>query len=332
MLLDPNNKYKLNYNEGDTLKLDIKEKWNIEGFDAVIGNPPYQKNYENLNGRVGGSSLWSEFLNYTVKYTKLYILFITPCSWMTGGTNKQSGNILNGIFKENTLLYLDIEKCGCDFKVTSTFSYYLIKIGKFDNNIECVCKYKKKIYKSILSQNIFKQLSVIPKLLSNESINIINKVENKHNIKFNFKRKRDLDSSARKNLFITDGKYKVRHKVVEIRDTNYYQEDVMNNHKIVISMPGYIKAIYDYECGVTDATLYHIIKNKEEADYLIEILNHKLYKFIINNYRELTGLNNHKNINRLCIPEFNKNFKDKEYLYNYFNLSEKQIELIESIY
>jgi hypothetical protein len=42
LLIDPYNEYKLNYNEGNTLELDIKEKWDIDGFDAVIGNPPYQ--------------------------------------------------------------------------------------------------------------------------------------------------------------------------------------------------------------------------------------------------------------------------------------------------
>src|SRR3990167_2553435 len=44
LLLDPYGKYDLKYNEGDTLKLDIKEKWNVKGFDAVIGNPPYSTN------------------------------------------------------------------------------------------------------------------------------------------------------------------------------------------------------------------------------------------------------------------------------------------------
>jgi type I restriction-modification system DNA methylase subunit len=41
LLIDPYNEYKLNYNEGDTLELNIQDKWSIEGFDAVIGNPPY---------------------------------------------------------------------------------------------------------------------------------------------------------------------------------------------------------------------------------------------------------------------------------------------------
>ncbi len=331
MLLDPNNEYNLNYYEGDTLKLDINKQWNLDGFDAVIGNPPYQKNYDNLNGRVGGSSLWSEFLNYSIKYAKMYMLFITPCSWMTGGKNKQSGNILNGIFKNNTLLYLDIEKCGCGFKVTSTFSYYLLKIGKFNNDIECICKYKKKIYNSILQQNSFRNLQIVPKLLTNDTINIIYKIENKNNNKFMFNRNYDLDS--RKKIFVEDGKYKVRHKVIELRHTNYYQQDVMNVHKVIISMPGYIKATYDFASGVTDATLYYIVNNKEYAEFIIKVLNSKVYMFIINCYRELTGLNNHKNINRLCIPLPDLfNYDDlNNAIYEYFNLSKKEIDLIEEI-
>lgn len=31
--------FQFNTNVGDTLKLNIKEKWRIDGFHAVIGNP-----------------------------------------------------------------------------------------------------------------------------------------------------------------------------------------------------------------------------------------------------------------------------------------------------
>ena len=66
---------------------------------------------------------------------------------MTGGSNVQSGNILNGIFQKNTLLYLDIENCGKYFKgVKSTFSYYLIKKSFENTDFPCVVLYKKKLY------------------------------------------------------------------------------------------------------------------------------------------------------------------------------------------
>ena len=57
LLIDPGNLYSLNYNEGDTLLLDISEKWNINGFDVIIGNPPY-----NSSGDTGtGNTIWQYF-------------------------------------------------------------------------------------------------------------------------------------------------------------------------------------------------------------------------------------------------------------------------------
>ena len=42
MILDPFQKgYSLNVYTGDSLKLDIKGTWGLEGFDLVVGNPPY---------------------------------------------------------------------------------------------------------------------------------------------------------------------------------------------------------------------------------------------------------------------------------------------------
>jgi hypothetical protein len=36
-------KYKINLYEGDTLKIDIKKEFNIDEFDIIIGNPPYNE-------------------------------------------------------------------------------------------------------------------------------------------------------------------------------------------------------------------------------------------------------------------------------------------------
>jgi hypothetical protein len=63
LLTDPYNEYKLNYNEGNTLELNIKEKWDIEGFDAVIGNPPYE-----VQNASGDNKLYLAFISYSIKY------------------------------------------------------------------------------------------------------------------------------------------------------------------------------------------------------------------------------------------------------------------------
>ena len=63
LLIDPHNKYNLNYNVGNTLEMDITkntEHWKgIDHFDAVIGNPPYDNKSRN-KGR--GNILWDLIL------------------------------------------------------------------------------------------------------------------------------------------------------------------------------------------------------------------------------------------------------------------------------
>jgi hypothetical protein len=108
LLIDPYNEYKLNYNEGNTLELDIKEKWDIDGFDAFIGNPPY-----NSSGDTGtGNTIWQDFtkvsLNKLLKKNG-FLLYVHPPGWRKPNTKKGK---FYGLYKlmtqENQMLYLSI--------------------------------------------------------------------------------------------------------------------------------------------------------------------------------------------------------------------------------
>jgi len=309
-------------NENNINFVNKIKKFN-SNFDIIVGNPPYQQHYDNTNERVGGSSLWSKFLNKSMNLLikNGFILFITPCSWMSGGTNKQSGNILGGIMQVNTLYYLNIQECSKYFNVGSTFSYYLIKKSFEDKSFKCICKYNGKIYDSQIENKDFRKMQIIPLLFNDDMVSIIKKVENYKCEKMNFKRYYDLDK-RKSYLYDDNGKYCVKHKVVEVYKTNFKQE-CMGKHKVIISMPGYIKAEYDKNCGCSDATLFMYCENKDEALQIINLLNNKLYKLIINVYREITGLNNHKNINKFPF------IKNQEDIYRLFKLTKDEIKLIE---
>jgi len=130
LLLDPFGKYKLNYNEGDTLILDIKEKWNIEGFDAIIGNPPY-----NSSGSTGtGNTIWQDFTKISLdKFLKKdgYLLFVHPPGWRKPNTEKGKFYGLYKIMtKNNQMVYLSIHgiKDGQQtFNCGTRYDWYLIK-------------------------------------------------------------------------------------------------------------------------------------------------------------------------------------------------------------
>ena len=87
LLIDPYNQYELNYNEGNTLRLNIKEKWNIDGFHAVIANSPYER-----AKATGDNKLYLEFINYALEvlYPDAYMLFIVPTNVKNYITNQES--------------------------------------------------------------------------------------------------------------------------------------------------------------------------------------------------------------------------------------------------
>ena len=125
LLLDPEDKYKLKYNEGNTLELSVKEKWDVDGFDAVIGNPPYQTQV----GPKKTQPLWNLF---TKKYLDSltengYLLFVHPSGWRSPvGVFR---DVYDKILDKN-LLYLnmnDFKKGQQVFGVGSNFDYYLVQ-------------------------------------------------------------------------------------------------------------------------------------------------------------------------------------------------------------
>jgi 16S rRNA G1207 methylase RsmC len=118
----------LNYNEGDTLRLDIKDKWGIDGFDAVIGNPPYS-----LSGNTG-NSIWQCFTKHSLNKwlaNSGYLIFVHPPTWRKPCYDKSK---MKGLFKlltyDNYMIHLSIHgiKDGRKtFKCGTKYDWYVIK-------------------------------------------------------------------------------------------------------------------------------------------------------------------------------------------------------------
>ena len=120
--------YRFNYSIGDTLKLDIKKEWNISGFDAVIGNPPYNISKEGtLKGGYGGRSLWDLFVVKALKEwvkAEKYLVFVHPPSW------RKPEHYLWELLGNKQLLYLKTfteENSKKIFGCSTIVDYYVLK-------------------------------------------------------------------------------------------------------------------------------------------------------------------------------------------------------------
>ena len=120
--------YSFNTYTGDTLKIDIKKTWNISGFDAVIGNPPYNISKDGtLKGGYGGRSLWDLFVVKSLKEwvnAEKYLVFVHPPSW------RKPEHYLWEVLGKKQLLYLKTysKKEGNKiFGCSTLVDYYVLK-------------------------------------------------------------------------------------------------------------------------------------------------------------------------------------------------------------
>lgn len=81
-LFDPENKFKMNFNRGDYLKLDIKETFGVDKFDLICMNSPYQEELKTKQG--SAKPLYNLFIEKAIKDSKR-VISINPSRWFAGG-------------------------------------------------------------------------------------------------------------------------------------------------------------------------------------------------------------------------------------------------------
>lgn len=169
-LFDPENKYKMNFNRGDYLKLDIKETFGIEKFDLICMNSPYQENNSNNNR---SKPLYNLFIEKALKESDK-VISINPSRWMTGGFGLQ--DFRNKMFKSKKIKYItQIDYASSVFgnkvDIVGGVSYYLFdksyndypilngnktKLDEFDIFVEI--EYRNLLKKSLSSSGFLSEI------------------------------------------------------------------------------------------------------------------------------------------------------------------------------
>ena len=260
LLLDPFNKYNLNANEGDTLKINIKEKWMIEGFDLVIGNPPYN----DASGNKGrGHCIWTAFVEKTLNEwlnIDAYLVYIHPSLW------RQFNHPLQKLIKEKQLIYLEIHNIDDGLKIfncSTRYDWYLLQNKEYYKNTIIKCEDGK-----IENENLL-EWQYIPNMMYEELKTISNS-----DIKLDVWRYRSLYSTENKKLVskIKNEVYKYpliytinKNNIASLRYTNNNTLGHFEKSKFIFSNGAGFICDYNGDYGLTEWS-YCIYDDKENLE------------------------------------------------------------------
>ena len=325
LLLDPYKKYKLNANEGDTLKLDIKTKWDLEGFDAVIGNPPYQPF---SNGKKGGKSIWPDFVEYSIKNINKegYLLYVHPALW-----RKPNNNIWDIMINNKfhiISIYNDIDG-NKYFNATTRFDWYLLQ--KTNNNIITkIIEEDKNIYECLLDKNSF---------IPNYGNSIFTKVRAK--IIKNGYLNAEIDSMCHssRNYISTkkteEYKYEIINAISKTNGIRYLysskKHPYQDNKKVIFSNGRVIQPIYDNgKYGTSQGGIYIIVDTDDDGEKIVKYLKSKLVSYLIKATKWSNFETSKYVFHNIAHPKEIENITD-ENIYKYYDLTKEEIYKIENL-
>jgi len=285
-LVDPYDQYDLNYYLGNTLELDICDEWGVEGFDAVIGNPPYQA----TNSIGTGTPIWNLFVKISINAwlkEEGYLCFVHPSGWRKRTDKGHFKNLYEIMTSFNYIIYLEIHnsKDGIKtFNCGTRYDWYILKKTSTVNNT--IIKNELGIIEKINLKNTlfcpnYSIEYILKNLLSYDKNNlIVNRNCNYHSTTM---AKKGILNDTETNIF----KYKVIHSItqkgIKYKFSSNNTKDSFNISKILLSDNMNLNIIIDDKglLGTTEHILFIIIKNKNEAINIKKAFESEKFKNII---------------------------------------------------
>ena len=276
--------YSFNSYVGDTLKMNVEEQFNINGFDAVIGNPPY-----NGSGSVGtGNSIWQIFTttalnNWIVKNGLL--LFVHPSGWRKPDSKRGKYlNMFDLMTNKNQMVYLEIHglKDGLKtFKCGTRYDWYLIEKTR---------KYKESIVIDEENKKNEIDLSIF-KWLPNSNIQKIKSIlANDEDIRCNIMYNTPYHSVLKKQMSHTrneEFKYECIHTTPKTGPRIIYSNVNDKGHfgisKVIFGDSGISNPIIDMEgnYGMTEHSMAIQVSSYDEANNITNAIKSDSFKNII---------------------------------------------------
>jgi hypothetical protein len=272
-----NNEYKLNIYEGDFLKFESEKIFNIQKYDIIMGNPPYNKSKESsLKGGYGGRSLWDLFVVKSLNELLNdggFLMFIHPPSW------RKPEHYLWEILSKKQILYLKCysKKEGNQiFKCSTLVDYYVIENkDKYKNTI--ITGQDKKDY----SVNIDKW-DFLPSALFDDIEKILGKNEVIYSRTIYGTDKKNIKKNKTKEYYLP-----IIHNMTKKDGLGfvYSNEDKgqFGISKVILSFGEFQYPHNDWEgkYGMSQICYGLEIDSKEEGDKIVEAINTDKFKDIL---------------------------------------------------
>jgi hypothetical protein len=277
--------FEFNNYTGDTLELNIQYKWNIDGFDMICGNPPYNSSGDTATG----NTIWQDFTKKSLNEWLMpngYLLFVHPPGWRKPNTERgKFTKMFDLMTKQNQMLYLEIHgiKDGQKvFNCGTRYDWYLIKKTNQYKNTIIVDEDKKQ------NEINLSELSWLP----NSNILEINKILSKNDgerCPIMYDRtaygadKKDRVSSKETPEF----KYPCVHSTPKAGIRYMYSKVNDRGHfgvsKVIFGESGIYKPVIDMEgkYGMTHGAMAIQVDNLEEATFISKVIESDKFDKVI---------------------------------------------------
>jgi hypothetical protein len=336
-IFDINDEYKLNLYEGDSLKADFNKIFNIDYFDIILGNPPYQD-----SNATGDNKLYLDFTKKSLNLLMIngLLLFITPRNILEYLLLVEKNRKYIDNFYQ--LKYISIETSNKYFpKVGSTFVYFVLEKNIYNETTTIEYLYHNEIETMQIMLEIgFK----IPKILTKLDMEILSKLTSKtnnymlHDFMFDKKTQRIRKQHIEKNIVSVNETDENKIKIIDtINKTTpfpgkyyYYnlKDNDFNKDKLVLSKKGYLMPYIDKSKSYTysDNFKYIIDDNLEKIKLLFDskIVKYLLFQYSKNGFDAI-------NIIKLIYKKNLKHVSVENDLYKLYNLTSEHIKHIDDI-
>ena len=304
-------------------------------FDIVIGNPPFQDG----DRKDKANKLWPFFVRFgdSVLEEEGFLCLIHPINWIIPtadiGKGPSGFSILRDLFKKNQLIYANLDSDGIRSKyfpkIGSKFSYYVMQKVEATTPTEF----------QTATETFYVDLSSvesIPKVVTGAAFSILSKLrsvpsfsflDQNHEIATDGKNKGNNSTQGMKEPS-TEFTFKNYHTPAGGGTFRYSNRPHSKAHlpKVMISLSGkYIPTPDEGEMGYTGMVLTYLTDNPK---LVAEILSKKIYKFYVEMEKH-SGFVPRPQVLSLPKVDTTRPWTDQE-LYEHFDLTQEEIDLIES--